>query len=89
MEDFRILDPDPYNNSTGSASLVSTIGTCKLVRLRHVFHRKLFFHPNLVTVTPQKKQCYGFKCTVPVLNLDPDPKICLNLDPDHTGELPV
>ena len=22
MEDFRILDPDPYNNSTGSASLV-------------------------------------------------------------------
>ena len=21
MEDFRILDPDPYNNSTGSASL--------------------------------------------------------------------
>ena len=24
MEDFRILDPDPYNNSTGSASLQAT-----------------------------------------------------------------
>ena len=24
MEDFRILDPDPYNNSTGSASLVQS-----------------------------------------------------------------
>ena len=23
MEDFRILDPDPYNNATGSASLNS------------------------------------------------------------------
>ena len=22
MEDFRILEPDPYNNSTGSASLI-------------------------------------------------------------------
>ena len=36
MEDFRILDPDPYNNSTGSASLFKTryylflaIVTCK------------------------------------------------------------
>ena len=23
MEDFLILDPDPYNNSTGSASLMA------------------------------------------------------------------
>ena len=25
MEDFRILDPDPYNNSTGSASLINSM----------------------------------------------------------------
>ena len=25
MEDFRILDPDPYNNSTGSASLLTGV----------------------------------------------------------------
>ena len=25
MEDFRILDPDPYNYSTGSASLLGPI----------------------------------------------------------------
>ena len=44
MEDFRILDldpdPDPYNNSTGSASLVSTVLFQKLKLKKKIYIKK-------------------------------------------------
>ena len=43
IEDFRILDPDPYNNSTGSASLVFSISSYILKLKKCFFYFRLYF----------------------------------------------
>ena len=43
MEDFRILDPDPYNNSTGSASLSAICLFSPLFCLGFLFYPEIFY----------------------------------------------